>query len=120
MHLNGTKSEELAEKYLLERNYTVHFRNKRFGRFEVDLVCQEKDFIVFVEVKSLSSNRFKNPYDSVNASKQKRIIKVADFVIRNYFPDQECRFDVISIVVERGKHHIEHIINAFTPEITNG
>ena len=120
MHLNGRESEDIAEKYLLERNYAVHFRNKRFGRFEVDLVCQEKDFIVFVEVKSLSSNRFKNPIDSVDAMKQRRIIKVADFVIRNYFPDQECRFDVISIVIDRGKYQIEHVKNAFTPEIANG
>ena len=119
MHLKGKESEELAEKYLLERNYTVHFRNKRFGRFEVDLVCEKKDLIVFIEVKSLSSNRCKNPYDSVNASKQKRIIKVAYFVIRNHFPNRECRFDIISIVVKRGKHQIEHIINAFTPEIIN-
>ena len=45
MILNGKKSEILAEKYLLKKDYKIHFKNKRVGRFEVDLVCQDKDVI---------------------------------------------------------------------------
>ena len=117
MILNGKKSEILAEKYLLKKDFKIHFKNKRVGRYEVDLVCQDKDVIVFVEVKSLASNRIKNPYDAVTQSKQMRIIKVADTILKEQFPVNEARFDIISIIIRNGKPQFEHLKNAFTPEI---
>ena len=117
MILNGKKSEILAEKYLLERDYLIHFKNKRVGRYEVDLVCQDKDVIVFVEVKSLASDRIKNPYDAVTQSKQMRIIKVADTILKKHFPGNEARFDIISIIIKNDRPQFEHLKNAFTPEI---
>ncbi|MEE3145647.1 MAG: YraN family protein [Bacteroidota bacterium] len=117
MILNGKKSEILAEKYLLKKDYKIHFKNKRVGRYEVDLVCQDKDVIVFVEVKSLASNRIKNPYDAVTQSKQLRIIKVADIILKEQFPVNEARFDIISIIIRNGKPQFEHLKNAFTPAI---
>ena len=117
MILNGKKSEILAEKYLLKKDFKIHFKNKRVGRYEVDLVCQDKDVIVFVEVKSLASNRIKNPYDAVTQSKQMRIIKVADTILKEQFPVNEARFDIISIIIRNGKPQFEHLKNAFTPQI---
>ena len=117
MILNGKKSEILAEKYLLKKDYKIHFKNKRVGRYEVDFVCQDKDVIVFVEVKSLASNRIKNPYDAVTQSKQLRIIKVADTILKKHFLVNEARFDIISIIIKNGKPQFEHLKNAFTPEI---
>lgn len=117
MILNGKKSEILAEKYLLKKDYKIHFKNKRVGRYEVDLVCQDKDVIVFVEVKSLASNRIKNPYDAVTQSKQLRIIKVADTILKKHFSVNEARFDIISIIIRNGKPQFEHLKNAFTPAI---
>ena len=117
MILNGKKSEILAEKYLLKKDYKIHFKNKRVGRYEVDLVCQDKDVIVFVEVKSLASNRIKNPYNAVTQSKQLRIIKVADTILKKHFSVNEARFDIISIIIKNGKPQFEHLKNAFTPEI---
>ena len=120
MHLKGRQAEKLAEEYLSKRKYIIHYRNKRLGRYEIDLVCETGGIIVFVEVKSLSSRSIKNPYDSVNHLKQNKIIKVADAVMNSQFPSNECRFDIISIIMSNEKHHIEHIKNAFTPEINNG
>lgn len=117
MYLKGRESERIAENYLLKRNYTIHFKNKRLGRYEVDLVCQKEDLIVFVEVKSLSSNRLKMPHESVDRVKQNKIIKVADYLLQNYFPKHECRFDIISITGKQQNQQIEHIKSAFTPEI---
>ncbi len=119
MHLKGRQAETLAEDYLSKRKYTVHYRNKRLGRYEIDLVCEIEGIIVFVEVKSLSSRAIKNPYDSVNQLKQNKIIKVADAIMNNHFPNNECRFDIISIIMNNETHDIEHIKNAFTPEINN-
>ena len=119
MYIRGRESEQVAEMYLKNKGYIIHFKNKRAKRYEVDLVCEKNGIIVFVEVKSLSSNRHKNPFDSVNRQKQKKIIWVADKLIRKYFPYQEARFDVVSMTGEPKNYQIEHIKNAFTPEIAN-
>ena len=70
-------------------------------------------------MKSLSDNRYKKPFESVTRNKQKKIIWVADQLIQKYFPNKECRFDVISMTGAAENYKIEHIKNAFTPEITN-
>ena len=119
MYLKGKESEQVAESYLKNKGFVIHFKNKRFGRYEVDLVCEKNEVIVFVEVKSLSSNHCKKPFESVNRSKQEKIIQVADQVIHTYFPNKESRFDVISMIGESKNYKIEHIKNAFTPEIAN-
>ncbi|MDO7609523.1 MAG: YraN family protein, partial [Crocinitomicaceae bacterium] len=61
MHFKGRRAEKVAESYLTERKYTIHFKNIRFGRYEIDLVCELEGIIVFVEVKSLSTSTIKNP-----------------------------------------------------------
>ena len=119
MYLKGKESERVAESYLKNYGYLIHFKNKRVGRYEVDLVCEKDGVIVFVEVKSLSSSLYKKPFDSVTRGKQKKIIWVADQVIQNCFPNQESRFDVVSMIGKLKKYKIEHIKNAFTPEIAN-
>ncbi len=117
MNQKGKESEQIAEIHLKSKGYTILFKNKRLGRFEVDLVCEKNGFIVFVEVKSLSSSLFKSPFESVDRSKQKRIIRVADYIMNKYYPNLDCRFDIVSIIGKRESHHIEHIKSAFTPEI---
>ena len=119
MYLKGKESERVAESYLKNNGFVIHFKNKRVGRYEVDLVCEKNGVIVFVEVKSLSSNCYKKPFESVTIGKQKKIIRVADQVIHKYFPNQESRFDVISMIGKPKNYKIEHIKNAFTPEIAN-
>ena len=117
MYLKGKESEQVAERYLRNNGYLIHFKNKRVGRYEVDLVCEKNRIIVFVEVKSLSTSQYKKPFDSVTRGKQKKIIWVADQLTQKYFPCKECRFDVISMIGGGKKYEVEHIKNAFSPEI---
>ena len=119
MYIKGKESEQVAENYLKNNGFVIHFRNKRVGRYEVDLVCEKNGVIVFVEVKSLSSDRHKKPFESVTRGKQKKITQVANEVIHTCFPNQESRFDVISMIGGLKNYKIEHIKNAFTPEIDN-
>ncbi len=119
MYIKGKESEQVAENYLKNNGFVIHFRNKRVGRYEVDIVCEKNGVIVFVEVKSLLSDCHKKPFESVNRGKQKKIIRVADRVIHTYFPNHESRFDVISMIGGLKNYKIEHIKNAFTPEIDN-
>ena len=66
MYLIGKQAEDQATEYLQRKGYKIYFRNYRFGRFEVDIVCEYKDQIIIVEVKALSSLGIKMPYESVS------------------------------------------------------
>ena len=117
MRLIGKQAEDQAAQYLERKCYKIYFRNYRFGRFEVDIVCEYKDQIIIVEVKALSSLGIKKPYESVSKIKQRRIVKVADHLLCEYFPGRECRFDIVSILLNNKEVKIAHISDAFLPEI---
>jgi putative endonuclease len=119
MYAKGKKGELIAERYMLNRGYQVHFRNKRVGRNEIDLICEKDGAIIFVEVKARTGNSLLKPFESVNRTKQNKILRVADDVAVRHFPDHNYRFDIISIVFRKDKFDIEHIKNAFTAEIAN-
>lgn len=117
MHLIGKMAEDRATEYLKRRGYKIHFRNYRLGRLEIDIVCEYEEQIIIVEVKSLRSLDFKKPYEAVSIVKQRRIVKVADYLLNHYFPGRECRFDVVSIFIAKEQIKTEHITNAFLPEM---
>lgn len=117
MHLIGKMAEDRATEYLKRKGYRIHFRNYRLGRLEIDIVCEYEEQIIIVEVKSLRSLDFKKPYDAVSIEKQRRIVKVADYLLNHYFPGRECRFDVVSIFIAKEQINTEHITNAFLPEM---
>ena len=61
MRLIGKQAEDQAAQYLERKGHKIYFRDYRFGRFEVDIVCEYKDQIIIVEVKALSSLGLKSP-----------------------------------------------------------
>ena len=116
----GKYGEIIAAKFLQAKGYKLHFTNFRLGRFEVDLVCEVENMIVVVEVKALSSLNYKQPFESVCLDKQRKIIQVADHLLKTRFMNQDCRFDVVSIYLSNTGPQIEHIEDAFIPEIGSG
>jgi len=108
----GKDGEDLAVKYLKKKGYRILERNWRSHPYELDIICQHKDEIIFVEVKSRSSS---NPEDAFNAfhnEKQKNVINAA----RNYLSatntwNKPCRFDLICIYDEnKNVEHFENVI----------
>ena len=116
----GKQAENAAAEYLQKKGYRICFRNYRFGRLEVDIVCEYKDQIIIIEVKALSSIHFKRPYESVSKIKQRKIIKVSDYLLNQYYPNHDCRFDIVSIFLESKQYRIEHITDAFSAGIHQG
>ena len=70
-----------------------------------------------MEVKTRSSSAFGNPEEAVNLKKQQHLIDGADFYLNEKEIDLECRFDVISIIHNNKESKINHIKNAFYPEV---
>jgi putative endonuclease len=70
---------------------------------------------VVVEVKLRASAFFGNPEDFVTISKQKKLIKAADFYIKENNINWENRFDIIAITKNHNALKVEHFEGAFYP-----
>ena len=90
----GKVGEEMATKYLVNIGYQILEKNFRFKRDEVDIIATKDGIIVFVEVKTRTSNFLGEPEESVSMAKQKRIIKVANHYLIENDLDNEGRFDI--------------------------
>ena len=112
----GKKGEEMALAFLLKLGYKILATNWSEKKFEVDIIAEDKNELVFVEVKTRSTMAYGNPEEAVTIKKQEHLINGADFYIQENEIDLECRFDVISIVYGEVGEEINHIKNAFYPE----
>ncbi|MCS6967041.1 MAG: YraN family protein [Cytophagales bacterium] len=93
----GKKGEELAACYLQNRGYEILCRNYQFERTEIDIIARSGSVLVFVEVKSRSSNAFGYPETFVKATKQAHIKRAAENFILQTNWHGEIRFDIIAI-----------------------
>lgn len=106
----GIRGETCAEKYLLNQGMTVLARRYRGGNGEIDLIVQDKDTIVFVEVKSRPTSRAGMGLCAVTSAKQRRMTHAAmAFLMDQEYMDLSVRFDVVEIT----RDGLLHIPNAF-------
>lgn len=107
----GELAEARAEAMLARKGYTILQKNYWVRGAEIDIIAAEGDFIVFVEVKSLSSARFHVPRESVTLSKQRRICQAAlQWMQENGKQIANVRFDVVEILPEG----LSHLRGAFS------
>jgi putative endonuclease len=111
----GNLGENFAEEYLINLKYKIVKKNFHFGKTgEIDIIAKDNDTLVFVEVKTRTSNSYGDPILSITYSKQKALRRTAEgFLYINKINDMQCRFDVITIDASVNPHKIEHLINAF-------
>jgi putative endonuclease len=95
----GRDTEERAWQLLEAQGMRLLERNFRSRRGEIDLVVQDRDSIVFVEVRYRSQNRFGGATESVDRHKQARLIACAQYYLQKnpQAARMPCRFDVISV-----------------------
>jgi putative endonuclease len=109
----GIKGEEMAVDHLLSSGYLIRERNYRFGRLELDIICEHEHQLIIVEVKTRNSKALGEPYSAVSKSKQRQIIRATNNYILENDVEKEIRFDVISIISNSNYENIEHIESAF-------
>jgi putative endonuclease len=111
----GAFGEDLACEYLSERGYRVIDRNFSCRAGEIDIIAICGDTVVFIEVKTRSSERYGLPAEAVSIGKQRKIVKTSLYYLqRNKLLDYMCRFDVIEILVDaENRHQINIIQDAF-------
>ena len=95
----GDSGEDRAVEYLKNNGYRIVKRNFKNKLGEIDVIAYDKDILVFVEVKTRSSDMFGLPREAVNLQKQRKIRLVATSYIKAYkLFDKICRFDVVEVL----------------------
>ena len=108
----GSLGEEMAEDFLLKKNYEIKERNWRYHKAEVDIIAETDEYIVAVEVKTRSSDDFGNPQDFVDKKKIKLLIEAMNAYVQQYDIDKEVRLDIIALTKLETGFHIEHLEDA--------
>lgn len=116
-HELGQMGEELAAGHLKNSGYKILHRNWKSGKNEIDIICENRDFIVFAEVKTRTDDYRVAPSEAVTREKQRSIIFAASNYISRYNINKESRFDVITVVKKNGNFEIDHIEDAFYPTL---
>jgi putative endonuclease len=111
----GRRGEDIAHRYLARRGYRVVARNYRppSGSGEIDLVAWDGDVLVFVEVKTRTTDEFGAPERAVDRDKETHVDRAArDYARRAGMPLDRARFDVVSVVMD-GPPRVELLRDAF-------
>ncbi len=111
----GSNGEDIAAAYLESKDWIVLDRNYFFEKAEVDIVATDRNYIVFVEVKTRSGTFFGRPEEYVTPQKEKNIKKAAEaWIYERKMETAVVRFDIISIV-QKGNEapEISHFEDAF-------
>ncbi|WP_111765288.1 YraN family protein [Nakamurella deserti] len=113
----GRNGEELAARYLGDIGLTVMTRNWRCREGELDIVAVDgRDLAVVCEVKTRSGVRYGSGAEAVDATKRRRIRRLATLWLAEHQarPGIRLRFDVISVLWTPGAEpRLTHIAGAF-------
>ncbi len=98
----GKMGEQIAEKFLTSQSFQTLTKNYRWRGGEVDLIMfnkSPKPTLVFVEVKTRTSNKFGEITELLNKQKRERLIKTAHhFLLKHDFPISLIwRIDLVAV-----------------------
>lgn len=119
---SGRAGESIACGWLEKNGYTILHRNYYVGHDEIDIICEDEKYIVFVEVKMRTEceawrKKYGRPASAVNYEKRKHVAAAAAGYLRSEKPGKTPRIDVIEITDEvfEGFHicSVHQIRNAF-------
>ena len=110
----GARGEKLAAEYLQQKGYRILEQNWRSGRLEIDIIAEQNNILVFVEVKTRSTDYYGYPEESVTDTKQEHILKAAEDYVILHNISNEIRFDIVSVIINPNFEKIYHIEDAIS------
>ena len=100
----GGKGEREAKELLREKGYKILEMNWGSKWGEVDLICLDKDVVVFVEVKAKTGYGYGAPWQMVSKRKLSQVRRIGGlFLTEKGWQDKACRIDVVGVVFSRPK-----------------
>ena len=121
----GKIGEDMVADFLKSKGYIIVAKNyhSRFG--EIDIIAENREYILFVEVKTRKKGSMVTPADAVNKQKQKKIILTSYDFLSKLRIKINYRYDVAEVHYEINKDgelkaDLNYIKNAFSSEVLEG
>ena len=105
----GKWGEEIAAEYLAQRGHEIIARNIRTPYGEIDIIAKQNDIIIFVEVKTRTSNTMGLPEESITPRKREHMLAAAD----HYAAENKIDHGQIDVVAIEGKPGTKSVITYF-------
>jgi putative endonuclease len=117
-HKHGTMGERAAKKHLKQLGLKFLTANFRSERGEIDLVFRDDDCLVFVEVKTRTSEDWVRPAAFVNKQKRRLLCQTAiDYLELLKNPQVKIRFDIVEVLLRDSEvREVRHLPNTFVME----
>ena len=114
----GELGERAARKHLRRLGLKFLTANFRSLRGEIDLVFRDQDCLVFIEVKTRSSEDWTRPAAAVDARKRRLLSQTGlDYLRLLKNPEVKIRFDIVEVLLADGEvREIRHLPNTFMME----
>ncbi len=115
----GRLGEAAARAFLERRGIRIVAENFACPAGEIDLVGRERGTVIFIEVKTRTSDAFGPPQLAVHRKKQRQIVRAAQwYLAEQRTPNVACRFDVLAVTFpwDDGAAEIEWVKDAFPAE----
>lgn len=104
----GNRGETLAAEYLAKKGYKIVERNYRSKWGEVDIIAKDKNIVVFVEVKTKTTDQFGEPWEMVNRWKVEQVKRMGELWCREFNWTGRVRMDVVGVWLDDEPPRIEH------------
>ncbi len=117
IHLyHGRIGEIAAKQHLQGLGLKFLTANYEAAHGEIDLVFRDGTCLVFVEVKTRSSETWTRPAAAVDVKKRRRLSRSAlEYLRRLRSPRVAVRFDIVEVLLENGAIlEIRHLPNTFS------
>lgn len=117
----GRLGEDATCTYLINRGYTIVARNWRLGNIEIDIIAENKEYIVFVEVKTRTTlYADTTPEEYVDEHKRRFMTVAGNAYVKHNNISKKLRFDICGILWNRQTNQAESVHyfeNAFRPKV---
>ena len=114
----GGMGERLTAEFLRKNGFSIIKRNYHCRYGEIDIIAENKEYIIFTEVKTRREDSLVSPVEAVDFRKQRRIILTAEDFLTKYETALQPRFDVAEVTVYKKTdgtdgYRLNYIKNAF-------
>ena len=108
----GAEGEEAAAEHLRRLGWKILDRNWRARHLELDIVAEERDTVVFVEVKTRAEGGLQSPFEALTPTKKERLCRAAQAWLEAHEAwSRPCRFDLVCVTSRAGTYQTELIRN---------
>lgn len=117
MHYNkivGNFGEELAKNYLVKNKYEIMDRNIKIGYKEIDIIAKKDEMIIFIEVKTRTSDKFGPAEEALDSRKINFLTyAIQGYLFKHRLNNYEVGFDLIAVDIDKNKKtaRIKHYKN---------